>query len=95
MALLLLRFVVLVVLFALVVHYMRRMGRGGKRGPKLSAYEILGISANASASEIKEAYHRELANYHPDKVAHLGEDLQVLARAKTVEIIEAYHQLKR
>jgi DnaJ like chaperone protein len=33
--------------------------------------------------------------YHPDRVAHLGEDLQRLAHEKTLEIQRAYEHIKR
>ncbi len=33
--------------------------------------------------------------YHPDKVAHLGEDLQKLAHRKSLEIQQTYQQLRR
>lgn len=33
--------------------------------------------------------------YHPDKVAHLGEDLQKLAHQKALEIQRAYQQLRQ
>lgn len=58
-----------------------------------SPYEVLGVSPSASRDEIKTAY-RKLANqYHPDKVAHLGEELQALADQRFKEITQAYEQL--
>ena len=33
--------------------------------------------------------------YHPDKVAHLGEELQELAHRKALEIQQAYRQLRK
>jgi DnaJ like chaperone protein len=33
--------------------------------------------------------------YHPDKVAHLGEELQKVAHRKAVEIQQAYEQLRK
>ena len=36
-----------------------------------------------------------MSEYHPDKVAHLGEELQELAHRKALEIQEAYRQLAK
>jgi len=58
-------------------------------------YAVLGIARNASAEEIRAAYRREMVNYHPDKVAHLGKELQELAKVKAQEINEAYKELTR
>jgi len=57
------------------------------------AYAVLGISREASPEEIRMAYHREMGNYHPDKVAHLGKELQELAKTKAQEINRAYEEL--
>jgi restriction system protein len=56
-------------------------------------YAILGVSRTASPEDIRAAYRREMANYHPDKVAHLGRDLQELANAKAQAINRAYQEL--
>ncbi len=58
-------------------------------------YEILGIDSSASAEEIQAAYKARMHEYHPDKVAHLGEELQKVAHRKAVEIRQAYEQLLR
>ncbi len=59
-----------------------------------SPYEILGVSPGASQKEIHSAYRNLAQQYHPDKVSHLGEDLQEAARRKFVEIQAAYDRLK-
>ena len=56
-------------------------------------WNILGISKGASATQVKEAYYSRLKEYHPDKVAHLGPELQNLAKLKTTEIVKAYEAL--
>ena len=58
-------------------------------------YEILGIGASASGEEIQSAYRARMHEYHPDKVAHLGEELQQLAHQKALEIQEAYRLVRR
>lgn len=58
-------------------------------------YEILGISSDASAAEIKEAYRREMAKYHPDKVEHLGDEFKLIAEKKAKALQEAYERLTR
>ncbi len=57
-------------------------------------YEVLGIHRGASEKEIKKAYHKALAEYHPDKVEHLGEALKKLAAEKTRGINQAYREIK-
>ena len=56
-------------------------------------YEVLGVGKNASLDEIKNAYKRLAAKYHPDKVTHLGEEFRVLAEQRFKEIQEAYQEL--
>jgi DnaJ like chaperone protein len=57
-------------------------------------YEVLGIPASASKETIQTAYKARMHEYHPDKVAHLGEELQKVAHRKAQEIQRAYQQLK-
>lgn len=53
---------------------------------KRDYYEILGVSKNASADEIKKAFRRLAVQYHPDKAG--GDE------AKFKEVNEAYEVLK-
>lgn len=57
-------------------------------------YSILGVAYNASPAEIKRAYRTMAAQYHPDKVAHLGKELIEFANKKFTEINEAYKELR-
>ena len=63
--------------------------------PAFDPYEVLGIPASASAEAIQSAYKARMNEYHPDKVAHLGEELQELAHRKALEIQQAYQQLRK
>jgi DnaJ-domain-containing protein 1 len=58
------------------------------------AYIILGLESTATKEQIKASYKKKLTEYHPDKVAALGVDLQNLAQAKTLEINKAYEIMK-
>ena len=58
-------------------------------------YQILGVDSSASGKEIQAAYKARMHEYHPDKVAHLGDELQKVAHRKTIEIQQAYDQLRK
>jgi DnaJ domain/Protein of unknown function (DUF1232) len=58
-------------------------------------YEILGLSGGASQEDIRAAYRQLAAQYHPDKLAHLGEEFQTLAEQKFKVIQSAYDALRR
>jgi len=60
-----------------------------------SAYKILGLTKQASVDDIKKAYRKMAVEYHPDKVAYLGEDVQKAAKEKFQRINEAYETLKK
>lgn len=62
---------------------------------EIKAYQILKIPANATNEEIKNAYLARMKEYHPDKVAGLGDELKALAEQKTKEINEAYNFLRK
>ncbi len=57
-------------------------------------YAILGVKPGASPAEIHTAYREAAQKFHPDKVSHLGEEFQVLAQKRFVEIQAAYEMLK-
>jgi DnaJ like chaperone protein len=61
-----------------------------------SALRTLGLDAeHSSPEEIKSAYKKNVAEYHPDKVAHLGEEIRELSRKKILQINMAYELLKK
>ena len=60
-----------------------------------SDYTILELKLNASDNELKKAYRKMAAKYHPDKVNHLGNDLKKLAEEKFKSLNEAYQNIKK
>ena len=64
------------------------------RGNAFDPHAVLGLTRSASADEIQAAYRARMQEYHPDKVAHLGIELQTLAHEKSQEIQRAYRQLR-
>ncbi len=77
--------------------YANRRERGGAK-PKTRAaawHEVLQVPADASMQEITQAYRRRMSEYHPDKVAPLGEELRQVAERRTKEINLAYEEATR
>ncbi|NLO20065.1 MAG: DnaJ domain-containing protein [Ignavibacteria bacterium] len=76
-----------------------RQQRAGKQERKEisldEAYSVLGINKNSSVDEIKAAYKKKIKEYHPDRLAGLGSELQQLAHQKSLEINSAYNLLKK
>tara|TARA_Y100000817_G_scaffold302802_1_gene284109 strand:+ start:944 stop:1651 length:708 start_codon:yes stop_codon:yes gene_type:complete len=60
-----------------------------------SAYKVLGINSNSTDLEIKKAYRRMANKFHPDKIAHLGEEYKNIAQEKFKSVSDAYHKIKK
>ena len=56
-------------------------------------YDMLSVTADAPPDEIKKAFRREIARYHPDKVQHLGPEFQEMASGIAADLTEAYRIL--
>ena len=57
-------------------------------------YIVLGIDESASEETIKGAYRELVGQYHPDKVAHLGEEFKRLAEERFKQIQQAYQTIR-
>ncbi len=58
------------------------------------SYKLLNVRSDAPLSEVQKAYKEKMAKSHPDKVAHLSEELQKKAKELTLEINKAYNIIK-
>lgn len=57
------------------------------------AYNILGISRNATDAEVKQAYRNMAKKYHPDKVITDDEAIKKGAEEKFKQVQQAYEQI--
>ncbi|KAJ3406751.1 hypothetical protein HDV05_005835 [Chytridiales sp. JEL 0842] len=64
--------------------------QAARQAKRKDYYKILGISRDASDSEIKKAYRKLALQYHPDKQASLPEEERQESDKKFKEISEAY-----
>jgi DnaJ like chaperone protein len=60
-----------------------------------AAYRILEITPDATDEEVKKAFREMAKKHHPDKVAHLGEEVQHAAKEKFQTINQAYNDIKK
>ena len=102
-------FLIRLILFALIIYWLvktikkqlqssdnqQQSNNQFKSRTAKDPYQILEVSKNASPEEIKKAYKNALAQYHPDKVNHLGEDIKRVAQQKTQDIQWAYDRLRK
>ena len=58
------------------------------------SYKLLNVGPDDPWSEVQKAYKEKMAKSHPDKVAHLSEELQKKAKELTLEINNAYNIIK-
>lgn len=80
-----------------LVEGMRRAAQGRPAQQSAAdAYQVLGVSKNASDADIKRAYRRLMNQHHPDKLVAKGlpEEMIKLATEKTQSIREAYDRVR-
>lgn len=53
------------------------------------AYKVLGLTKDATDDEVRKAYRKLALQYHPDRVATLGEDVKEAAKKKFQELNDA------
>lgn len=75
--------------------YTYRQYQQAGAGPSTTAtegqyYAVLGLESGTDFNEIKKAYRKLSMQYHPDKVAHLGDEFKGVAEEKMKEINSAY-----
>ncbi len=56
---------------------------------------ILGLSGQVTVDAVKSQYRTMVAQYHPDKVHHLGPKLKEVAEKEMKEINEAFEYFRR
>ncbi|MFM7273571.1 MAG: co-chaperone DjlA [Gammaproteobacteria bacterium] len=79
-------------MFAAQEHFSGARGAGARPDALAEAYAALGMTANASDRELKQAYRRLMSQYHPDKLIAEGvpEEMIRLATERTQEIQAAW-----
>lgn len=70
-----------------------RSGSAAGKDPVDDPYAVLKLNRDASREAIQKAFRRQSVKYHPDKVAHLGEEFRDLAEEKFKKIQAAYDTL--
>ena len=58
-------------------------------------YKILGVAKGLPLADYRDAWKGLVQQYHPDKTAHLGEELRKLAHDKTQELNRAWETIKK
>ena len=57
--------------------------------------EVIGLKAPFTLDEIKPSYRKLIAQYHPDRVAAMGEEIREVAEKKAKEINRAYDYFQK
>ncbi len=75
--------------------YGRQQGAATAAQEETRYYAVLGLEQGADFEAIKKAYRKLSMQYHPDKVAHLGDEFKRVAEEKMKEINAAYDYFKK
>ncbi len=75
--------------------YGRQQGAASTARYEEKYYAVLGLEQGAGFEAIKKAYRKLSMQYHPDKVAHLGDEFKRVAEEKMKEINAAYDYFKK
>ncbi len=76
-------------------RYNQQYGSATSQDMSGQHHATLGLEKGASKEEIKKAYRKLSMQYHPDKVAHLGDEFRAIAEGKMKEINAAYDFFKK
>ena len=63
--------------------------------PGKDPWTVLGIAPGTPLDEARRAFRTLIAQYHPDKVAHLAPEFHALAELRTREILDAWGEVER
>jgi hypothetical protein len=73
----------------------REAGTPSARPTRAAWHKILQVPPGSSMEDIRCAYRHRMSEYHPDKVAQLGEEICQVADRKSKEINAAYEEASR
>ncbi|MCI5165141.1 MAG: J domain-containing protein [Candidatus Electrothrix sp. GM3_4] len=76
-------------------HQYQRGAAGGGAPSEQQYCTVLGVTSDTEFPEIKKAYRKLSMQYHPDKVAHLGDEFKGVAEEKMKEINAAYDYFRK
>ncbi|MFC7368896.1 co-chaperone DjlA [Vreelandella zhaodongensis] len=79
-----------------MLHGAAANSQGSSAEALKDAYQVLGVSEEASDADIKKAYRRLMSQNHPDKLAGKGlpDSMREVAQARTSEIGNAYERIR-
>ena len=82
-------------------YYSKTQSQGNKKKEPYvdlgleEAYGLLGVTPDASWEKVQKAYKEKIAKSHPDKVAHLSDELQNKAKELTLQLNKSIDIIRR